>query len=79
VKLVISVLFVSAIAASAASGAELPSRNAPPPAAKAETCSIDGAPGVLLPGGQTCVRISGAVSAAVAADPLSRQGPSGQP
>lgn len=72
-KLVIALLFVAAIAISAASGAELPSRNAPPAEAKAKTCSIDGVPGVLLPDGQTCVRITGAVSAGVTAGSLAKQ------
>jgi len=75
VKLVIALLF-AAIAVSAASGAELPSRNAPPAEAKAKTCSIEGVPGVLLPDGQTCVRISGAVSAGVVAgEPAKQHGP----
>jgi hypothetical protein len=76
VKLAMALLLGSAAVVSAPTGAgaaELPSRNAPPPAAKAETCSVDGAPGVLLPGGQTCVRIGGAVSAGVSAGSLSRQ------
>jgi hypothetical protein len=78
-KLAMALLLGSAAAVSAASGAELPSRNAPPPAAKAETCSVDGVPGVLLPGGQTCVRIGGSVSAAVTAGSLSRQWQYGHP
>ena len=75
-KLAMALLFGSAVAVAAATGAscaELPSRNAPPLAAKGQTCSVDGAPGVLLPGGQTCMRISGAVSAGVSAGSLSRQ------
>ncbi|MGD1037893.1 MAG: hypothetical protein ABR878_11995 [Roseiarcus sp.] len=81
-KLAIALLLGSAAAVSAATGAgaaELPSRNATPPAAKAETCSVDGAPGVRLPGGQTCVRISGAISAGVSAGSLSRQRHGGEP
>jgi len=53
VKLAIALLLGSAAAVSAATGAggaELPSRDARP-AAKAKTCSVDGAPGVVLPGG----------------------------
>jgi hypothetical protein len=75
VKLAIALLIGSAIAGSAATGsgaAELPSRNSPTPAAKAQTCTIDGAPGVVLPGSGACVRIGGAVSAQVSAGSLSR-------
>jgi hypothetical protein len=74
-KLAIVLLLGSAAALSAATGAgaaELPSRDARP-AAKAKTCVIDGAPGVVLPGGDACVRISGSVSAQVSAGSLSRQ------
>ena len=81
-KLAIALLLGSAAAVSAATGAgaaELPSRNAPPLAAKGQTCSVDGAPGVLLPGGQTCMRISGTVSAGVSAGSLSRQRHGGEP
>jgi hypothetical protein len=76
VKLATALLLVAAAVVSAPTGAgaaELPSRNAPPSAAKAETCSVDGAPGVRLPGGQTCLRISGSVSAGASAGSLSRQ------
>jgi hypothetical protein len=66
-------------ASTGASAAELPSRDAQAPAANAQTCSIGGAPGVLLPGGQTCMRIGGSVTAAVAAGSLSRQGRNGGP
>jgi len=77
-----ALLLGSAVAVSAPTGAraaELPSRNAPAPPAKAQTCSIHGAPGVLLPGGQTCMRIGGAVSAAISAGSLSRQRRNGGP
>ena len=80
-KLAIALLIASAVAASAAAGAraaELPSRNAPP-AAKAETSSIDGVPGVVLPGSGVCVKISGSVSAQVSAGSLSRQWRNGEP
>jgi hypothetical protein len=52
----------------AASAAELPSRNAKPATPeKMQTCDIDGQPGFKLPGGETCMRISGYVSAGVTA------------
>ena len=81
-KLAMALLLGSAVAVSAPTGAraaELPSRNAPAPAAKVQTCSVDGAPGVLLAGSQTCMRIGGAVSATVSAGSLSRQWRNGEP
>jgi hypothetical protein len=81
VKLAIALLLGSAIAVSTAPGAgaaELPSRNAPTSAAKAKTCSVDGEPGIVLPGGDACVRISGSVSAQVSAGSLSRQRTNGE-
>jgi hypothetical protein len=46
----------------AAAAAELPSRPAPPaPAAK--KCQIDGQEGVILPGTEACIRVSGSISA----------------
>ena len=80
-KLAIALLVGSAIAVAPAActgAAELPSRNAPP-AAKAKTCSIDGAPGVVLPSGDVCVRISGSVSAQVSAGSPSRRRARGDP
>ena len=58
--------FVS-IGAGLAAAAELPSRkaDAPPPAAK--RCEIAGKPGYLLSDGQTCVKLSGYISAGVQA------------
>jgi len=53
------------LAASAASAAELPSRDAKPPTAKAKSCEIAGKPGFLTADGQTCIRISGYVSGQV--------------
>jgi hypothetical protein len=47
---------------SAASAAELPSRDAKPPAQKAKRCEIGGQPGVLTADGQTCIRVSGYIS-----------------
>jgi hypothetical protein len=73
VKLAIALLLASTVAVAAASGAELPSRNAPPPAAKAKTCSIGGVPGFTLPGSDVCVRIGGSVSAQVSAGSVSTQ------
>jgi hypothetical protein len=57
-------LFVSIASGSAA---ELPSRNAktPPAVAKAQTCEIDGHQGFKLPGSETCMRVSGYISAGV--------------
>ncbi len=80
-KLAIALLVGSALALPAATGAgaaELPSRNTQP-AAKAKTCSVDGVPGVVLPGGDTCVRISGSVSAQVSAGWPPRQRQNGEP
>ncbi len=51
-KLAMALLLGSAAVVSAPTGAgaaELPSRNAPPPAAKAQTCSVDGAPAFCCP------------------------------
>jgi hypothetical protein len=48
-----------------AGAAELPSRDAKPPAQKARRCEIAGRPGYLAADGQTCIRISGFVSGQV--------------
>jgi hypothetical protein len=64
VKLTIAQTIVVAalLALQTATAAELPSRQAQPaPAAK--KCRIDGQEGVVLPGAETCMRVSGAVSA----------------
>jgi hypothetical protein len=45
----------------AAKAAELPNRKGAAPPAKASACTVDGAPGFLAPGTQTCVRVTGAV------------------
>ncbi len=69
VILAVALLLGFALALPSATGArsaELPSRNTPP-AATAKTCSIDGVPGVVLPGSDTCLRINGSVSAGVIA------------
>jgi hypothetical protein len=56
------------LAVNGAYAAELPGREAKKGVApKAETCDIDGRPGFRLPGGDTCMRISGYVSAGVTA------------
>ena len=67
-------LMVCAFTASAALAAELPTRAAPPSeaSARARTCVIDGQKGILLPGSETCMRITGSVSAQVSAGTLSR-------
>jgi hypothetical protein len=49
------------LAAGLASAAELPSRKAAAPEQKAQKCDIAGVAGVLLPGTDTCVKISGGV------------------
>jgi hypothetical protein len=70
-----ALLIVCALTASAALAAELPTRAAPPSAeasAKARTCMIDGEKGILLPGSETCMRITGSVSAQVSVGTLSR-------
>jgi hypothetical protein len=71
-----ALLVVSALAVCApisARAAELPTREAKPAEMdKAKPCSIDGQPGVVLPGSQTCVRLSGSVSAQVTAGSLSK-------
>ena len=51
--------------ATAAHAAELPSRDAKPPAQKAKRCEIAGHPGFIAADGQTCIRISGFVSGQV--------------
>ncbi len=58
---------VALLSLASASAAELPSRTAAKaaPPAKAQTCDIDGHPGFKLPGSETCMRISGYVSAGV--------------
>ena len=56
-----------------ARGAELPSREARPPAAKAKTCTVNGVPGVVMPGSDVCLRLSGSASASVAVGTLGKQ------
>ena len=58
----LSIAVAALVALQAATAAELPSRHAQPaPAAK--KCRIDGQEGVILPGSETCMRVSGYVSA----------------
>lgn len=52
-----------ALVAAPAGGAELPSRKAAAPEQKAQKCEIAGVAGVLLPGTDTCVKVSGGVGA----------------
>ena len=60
--LALSTAVAALFALEAAAAAELPSRQAQPaPAAK--KCQIDGQEGVVVPGSETCLRVSGYVSA----------------
>ncbi len=72
-KLATALLLASAVVVSTASGAELPSRNPPQPTANAKTCYIGGVRGIVLPGADTCVRISGSVSVQMSAGSASTQ------
>ena len=75
-KFGVALVVVCVFAASAALAAELPTRAASPTpvaSAKARTCTIDREKGILLPGSETCMRISGSVSAQVSAGTLSRE------
>jgi len=78
VKLAFVALVVAAAALAAATSAraaELPSRDAKPPASadQAKTCKINGAPGMVMPGSDVCVKIGGAVNATVSGGSLSKQ------
>jgi len=44
----------------ALAAAELPNAKAKPPE-RAKTCNVDGQPGVILPGTDTCVKLSGGI------------------
>ena len=60
--LALSTAVAALFALEAAAAAELPSRQAQPaPAAK--KCQIAGQEGVILPGSETCLRLSGYISA----------------
>jgi len=72
-KAIISFGAAACLAASfAAPAAELPSKNAKPAALaeKMEKCEIGGEPGFRVGHGDTCLRVSGYVSAQVAAGNL---------
>ncbi len=58
--------------ASSAIAAELPSREATPPARAAETCEIDGKPGYRLPGSDVCLKLGGYVSGQISAGSLAK-------
>ena len=73
---IIAIATAALLAAGGGAGAaELPSRDAQPSASavKAKTCTIDGAPGMVMPGSDVCVRISGAVNATVSGGSLGKQ------
>ena len=60
----LSTAVAALLALQTATAAELPSRQAQPtPAPAAKTCRIDGRDGVILPGSETCLRVSGYVGA----------------
>jgi hypothetical protein len=62
--LALSAAVAALVALQAAAAAELPLRHArPAPAAK--KCGIDGQEGVILPGSETCLHVSGSVDAQV--------------
>ena len=70
----VAALFAFAVAAAA----ELPSRQAQPaPAAK--KCQIDGQEGVILPGSETCLRVSGYVGAQATAGTIGKSRQTGAP
>ena len=73
-----TIVVAALLALQTATAAELPSRQAQPaPAAK--KCRIDGQAGVVLPGAETCMRISGSVSAEAAFGTLGRSPKVGAP
>lgn len=73
-KFATALVLGSTLALSSGFAAELPTREARPAAnPEARTCTVDGEPGIVLPGGDTCMRISGSISAQVSAGALSRQ------
>jgi hypothetical protein len=55
-----SAFAVAAVAS--AQAAELPTRNAPPPAPAVKSCTVNGKPGVLAGDSGVCIRVSGYVS-----------------
>ena len=62
-------LLLSLALAATASSAELPNRKAGADQ-PAKVCNIGGAPGLLVPGSETCVKISGGVSVETIVAPL---------
>jgi hypothetical protein len=68
--LAVSIAVAALVAFQAASGAELPSRQAQP-APAAPKCRIDGQEGILLPSSGTCMRVSGYVNAQAAVGTVS--------
>lgn len=61
-KLTLIAAAIAAFGAASAGAAELPQRSAKPAAQPAAKCTINGAPGYLLPGSDVCVKMSGYVS-----------------
>ena len=61
----VTVGIAALLALQAATAAELPSRQAQP-APTAKKCRIDGQEGIILPGSETCMRVSGYVNAQAA-------------
>ena len=56
------------VATAGAQAAELPNGKAAVPAAgRARACNVNGQPGFILPGSDTCVKISGSVEVEVGA------------
>jgi hypothetical protein len=58
-------LICLAVLVSAANAAELPTREAKPPQARAKRCEVAGQPGILTADGQTCIRVSGYIGSQV--------------
>jgi hypothetical protein len=74
-----SVMTIAAVAALVAGvgarAAELPSREAKPPASadQAKTCEVNGVPGMAMPGSDVCVKIGGYVSSQVSVGSVGAQ------
>ena len=67
----LSTAVAALFALQAATAAELPSRQAQPAAAE-KKCRVGGYEGVILPGSETCIRVSGYVSAQTSFGTLSK-------
>jgi hypothetical protein len=76
--LALSTAVAALFALQVATAAELPSRQAQP-AAAVKKCRIDGHEGITLPGAETCMRVSGSVSAQTAFGTLSKSRQSSAP